>query len=328
MIRNQWYVILESREVKQGKLLGVRRMGRDLVLWRDTKGVVSCMSDHCVHRGVALSAGKLKGDCVECPFHGLQYDGSGRVTVIPAHGKNAPVPATFQGEAFVVREAHGYIYLWWGEPREEYPDLPFIPGLDDTMLIYGTWRDPWNAFYARAIENQLDVVHLPFVHYNTIGAGNKTIVNGPVAELDGNVLRVWVDNEKDHGQKPLRPNEIPVPQREEQLTFVFPNLWQNNLGPNARITAAFVCVDDEHSILYLRFYRNFGRFPGIRQLIDLFTGLADVTIAHQDRRVVQTQRPYVSSLNGGEKLIQGDLPIVLYRRRRAQLQKEAEAIKV
>ena len=51
MIPNQWYVILESREVGQGKLLGVRRMGRDLVLWRDTKGVVSCMSDHCVHRG-------------------------------------------------------------------------------------------------------------------------------------------------------------------------------------------------------------------------------------------------------------------------------------
>jgi hypothetical protein len=34
MIRNQPYVILESREVQRGTLLGVRRMGRDLVLWR------------------------------------------------------------------------------------------------------------------------------------------------------------------------------------------------------------------------------------------------------------------------------------------------------
>ena len=227
-----------------------------------------------------------------------------------------------------MREAHGYIYLWWGEPREEYPELPFIPGLDDTRLIYGTWRDPWNAFYTRAIENQLDVVHLPFVHYNTIGAGNRTVVNGPVAEMDGNILRVWVDNEKDGGQTPRRPDEMTVPNRESQLTFVFPNLWQNNLGPNARITAAFVCVDEEHSILYLRFYRSFGRFPVVRQLVDLLTGLSDITIAHQDRRVVETQRPFVSGLNGGEKLIQGDLPIVLYRRRREQLQKEAEAPRV
>jgi phenylpropionate dioxygenase-like ring-hydroxylating dioxygenase large terminal subunit len=145
-----------------------------------------------------------------------------------------------------------------------------------------------------------------------------------VARLDGNILRVWVDNEQDHGQTPRRPDDMSVPDRESQLTFVFPNLWQNNLGPNARITAAFVCVDEQHSILYLRFYRSFGRLPVIRQLVDLLTGLSDITIAHQDRRVVQTQRPFVSSLNGGEKLIQGDLPIVLYRRRREQLQNEAQ----
>ncbi|MCE5193788.1 MAG: hypothetical protein ABFD13_02090 [Candidatus Cryosericum sp.] len=200
--------------------------------------------------------------------------------------------------------------------------------MDDTRLIYCTWRDPWNAFYSRAIENQLDVVHLPFFHYNTIGAGTRRSSTAPAAELDGNVLRMWVDNEKDHGQKPLRSNEPPVPQTESRLPFVFPDLWQNNLGPNARITAAFVCVDEEHSILYLRFYPNFGRFPGIRQLTDLLTGVADITIAHQDRSVVQTRRPFVGSLNGGERLIQGDLPIVLCGRRRAQFQKEAEAVKV
>lgn len=30
----------------------------------------------------------------------------------------------------------------------------------------------------------------------------------------------------------------------------------------------------------------------VRQLADLLTGLADIIIAHQDRRVVQTQRPF------------------------------------
>ena len=132
-------------------------------------------------------------------------------------------------------------------------------------------------------------------------------------------------NEKDHGQKPLRPDEMSVPEEPSQLTFVFPNLWQNNLGEKTRITAAFVCVDEEHSILYLRFYRSFGRLPVVKQLFDWFTGLANITIAHQDRRIVRTQRPFVSSLNGGEKLFQGDSPIVMYRRRRDQLQKESQA---
>jgi len=324
VIRNQWYVVLESREVTKGHVCAVRRMGRELVLWRDHDGTVHCLADHCVHRGAALKYGRIRGDCIECPFHGLQYAGDGHVTVIPANGKASPVPENFQGEAFTVREAHGYIYLWWGESCLQYPELPFIPGLDDTRLIYGTWRDPWHAFYTRAIENQLDAVHLPFVHYNTIGAGHRTVVNGPVGRIEGDVLRVWVNNEQDHGQMPRRPDEMAVPDRPANLTFVFPNLWQNYLGERVRITAAFVCVDDEHSVLYLRFYRSFGRLPGIRQFFDWVTGLADIRIAHQDRRIVQTQRPFISELRGGEQLIRGDSPIVLYRRRRAELQHKAQ----
>ena len=42
-------------------------------------------------------------------------------------------------------------------------------------------------------------------------------------------------------------------------------------------------------------------------------------IAHQDRRVVVTQLPKRTTLKMGEKLIQGDFPIVAYRRRREEL---------
>ena len=38
MIPNQWYVVLESREVKPGRLLGVTRMGERLVFARDGRG--------------------------------------------------------------------------------------------------------------------------------------------------------------------------------------------------------------------------------------------------------------------------------------------------
>ena len=89
MIRNQWYAILESNEVKPSRPVGVTRMGEKLVLWRDDKGQIGCMADLCPHRGVALSTGKLVGGNVQCPFHGFEYDTSGRCTLIPASGKNA-----------------------------------------------------------------------------------------------------------------------------------------------------------------------------------------------------------------------------------------------
>ncbi|MGC8827967.1 MAG: aromatic ring-hydroxylating oxygenase subunit alpha, partial [Anaerolineae bacterium] len=42
-------------------------------------------------------------------------------------------------------------------------------------------------------------------------------------------------------------------------------------------------------------------------------------VAHQDRRVVETQKPKASALRSGEQLIQGDRPVVEYRRRRQEL---------
>ena len=61
MIRNQWYVVLESQEVK-AKPVGVTRMGEKLVFWRDGQGRVHCLFDKCCHRGAALSAGRCEGE--------------------------------------------------------------------------------------------------------------------------------------------------------------------------------------------------------------------------------------------------------------------------
>ncbi len=43
-------------------------------------------------------------------------------------------------------------------------------------------------------------------------------------------------------------------------------------------------------------------------------------IAHEDRRVVITQQPKPSGLKIGEVLIQGDLPVIEYRKKRSELQ--------
>ena len=97
MIRNQWYGVLESREIKRGQVRGVTRMGEKLVLWRRPDGTLSCLGDLCAHRGVALSAGRLCHGNIQCPFHGLEYDVSGRCVLIPANGRKAPVPPTVPG---------------------------------------------------------------------------------------------------------------------------------------------------------------------------------------------------------------------------------------
>ena len=322
MIPNQWYVILESNEVKKGKPIGFTRMGEKIVAWRDSNGKLSVMSDLCPHRGVALSVGKLSGDCIQCPFHGFEYDSSGNCKLIPANGRDAEPPKAMHVKTYQTREEHGFIYMWWGEPLAadvEYPPLPWFESISEDM-VYSTLRDHWKCHYSRAIENQLDVVHLPFIHRTTIGRGNRTLVNGPVTKEESkgkgdNLLNVWVYNVSDDGQKPIKLSDMPEPNRRPFLQFRFPNMWQNWIADSIRIVLAFTPIDDENTMMYLRYYHT-TRTPVLRQLMGFTGSLANLIIERQDRRVVVTQRPTRSDLNIGETLIQGDHPIIVYRKRR------------
>jgi phenylpropionate dioxygenase-like ring-hydroxylating dioxygenase large terminal subunit len=323
MIRNQWYVILRSKEIKKGRTLGVLRMGERMVLWRNLAGEVVCQADLCPHRGAALSIGCLKGDTIQCPFHGFEYGQDGRCTYVPANGRIADPPKALQVVTYPTHEAHDYIYIWWGEPQESYPELPWFDDLDSTFTT-SDYADHWAVQYSRAIENQLDVFHLPFVHATTIGRGNRTIADGPLTAVDEKSLEIWVYNRVDDGKSAARrASELPQPSRPPFLKFRFPHLWMNRISEDMRITVFFTPVDDENTILYLRYYQRFVRIPLLRELVALLINLSSIVILNQDKRVVLTQRPKKSGLHIGEKLIPADKPIIEYRSIREKLQKAA-----
>ncbi len=318
MIPNQWYIILESRELKKNKPLHVRRMGENLVMWRDSTGVACCINNRCRHRGAALSCGRTVDGRLECPFHGFQYDGNGKVVTIPANGRNTEVPENMRVDAFRTYEKYGFIWIWWGDPDKALGEPFFFEELKN--FSYSSFKDHWNVHYSRAIENQLDVVHLPFVHRTTIGRGNKTLVNGPVVVREGDMITFYVDNVTDSGDsKPLKPDEIQNYTSLFHLQFHFPNIWQNFISDKIRAVAAFVPVDEENSVIYIRYYQRMIRIPLLRGFMNFTGKIASIIILRQDKRVVITQQPKKSALKMDEVLIMGDKPIIEYRIRREEL---------
>ena len=132
-------------------------------------------------------------------------------------------------------------------------------------------------------------------------------------------MDLWVYNQVDGGQAPLKPRQIPPPQRHPFLQFRFPNIWHNWISDQVRIMAAFVPIDDENTLMYIRMYQRVVRLPILRDIFNLLGVVANLVIERQDKRVVVTQRPKRSDLHIGEKLIQGDGPIIEYRRWRRKL---------
>ena len=323
MIKNQWYVILESNEVKKGKVLSVKRLGRKLVAWRNELNQVSIVEDRCPHMGASLSQANYCNGEIACAFHGLKFNTNGDCTHVPALGKAGKIPKAMHVRSYSVHEQHGFIWMWFGDESTAPDEIPrFFESITEDFS-YISLHQKWAIHYSRMAENQLDVMHLPFVHATTIGRSGKTIVDGPYVELDDKRINVWVMNRHENGEPAKKASTITRPNRHPGLQFQFPNLWHNWIGDDVRVLAAFVPVDENQSIFYGRFYQRYNKIPGIKHLVNLTGKIGSHLIAWQDHRVVTRMKPPVSSLTDGDILLQSDNAIATYRRMRKKMQ-EAE----
>jgi len=293
IITNRWYVIAASSELRGKKPVGLVRFGENLVLWRDAEGVAHAAADLCPHRRVRLSPGRLVDGCLECPFHGFRYDGTGACTLMPAHPERK-IPQTMSLKKVPLREAHGLIYMWTGtgEPAGEVPFFDELKG----MYWHGA-QVMINAVchYTRAIENQLDFAHLKFVHRNTIGRFAKTVVDVE-SEVQGDRIAAQLEGDTSFG-----------------ICFLGPNLWIIRLGRSTQMLA-FIPVSDEKTRYLVRSYRPTKGLPIIRDVVDYISSRANVPILGQDIRVVGTHPLDETRLRMGEVLVPSDIPIVQYRR--------------
>lgn len=291
-----------------------------MVFFRDDAGVLSCVTDKCAHRGASLAKGCMKDGNLQCPFHGIEYDMNGKCVHIPSEGRASVKDySRFDLKHWAVREVGGIVFLWYGdsEPAGE-PDVFDI--VTDSSYTYDHTEDSWGVDYSRVIENQLDVSHLPFVHRTTIGRGGKTLVNGPkTVWLDDNTMQTSANNEVDTGQTPLSGKDSII--KTTNLNFKFPNMWLNHISDKIQILAFFIPVDDDNSIIALRFYTKLTGKKSIDKCIAWFGSRANKVVERQDKRIVITQLPKKTGLKMGENLVPADKPIIEYRSKRDKLQK-------
>ena len=318
MIKDQWYAVLSSHQVKNGKVTGARRFGEDIVFFRTSSGELGCVGSVCAHRGASLAKGCVKDGNIQCPFHGIEYDLTGRCVHVPSEGKgSADDFSRFHMKKYPVREVGGIVFVWYGD-GEPVGEPDYFDIITDPGFSYDHVEDAWKVDYSRVIENQLDVSHLPFVHRTTIGRGNKTLCNGPkVIWLDDNTLQTSANNEVDEGQKPKSSEESII--KDTNLTFKFPNMWLNHVSDKIMILAFFIPVDDENSIIALRFYNKITGVKAVDKAIAWLGSRANKVVERQDKRIVETQLPKKTQLRMNETLVAADLPIIEYRAKREKL---------
>jgi vanillate O-demethylase monooxygenase subunit len=290
-LRACWHPVGYAGEFGDGPRR-VRLLGEEIVVWRDGAGAPHALRDLCIHRGTALSLGRVVGDRIMCPYHGWQYDSDGICKLIPQLEDPARIPSKARVEAYHAQERYGLMWVAMDAPRWELPDIPEFGSGEWVTVDTGPFA--WNADASRQLENFTDFGHFPWVHPGLLGDPSRPVVPAHTVDVeDGYVLRYDI-------VRPEAPNsdEFPVfgnevienPERRSRYRLHLPYtiLLRLGWGGQAGMVYFFASqpVDVERCIGYLVIGRNYDLDQSPQVLRDF-----EDTIFEQDRRVVESQRP-------------------------------------
>jgi phenylpropionate dioxygenase-like ring-hydroxylating dioxygenase large terminal subunit len=180
LLRRYWLPAVLSAEVPQpdSDPIRVRLLGEDLIAFRDTRGQVGLIQNHCPHRGASLFFGRNEEAGLRCVYHGWKFSVDGTYVDMP----NEPAESDFlshtgapEGEwlgkhkvkatAYPTHESGGIIWTYMGPPDKQLPFRDF--GTDSLP------KDQWRASkmhsscnFVQAMEGNLDTAHISFLHRN------------------------------------------------------------------------------------------------------------------------------------------------------------------
>ena len=119
--RPYWHPLARASEVTETPRRYIL-LAENLVAFR-IEGEASVFKDLCVHRGTALSLGRVIDGTLECAYHGWRYDASGECVRIPALDPDAAIPGKARAVAYPVREEAGLLWVALKTPRAPFPSF-------------------------------------------------------------------------------------------------------------------------------------------------------------------------------------------------------------
>jgi 5,5'-dehydrodivanillate O-demethylase oxygenase subunit len=159
-LRQFWQPVGLSTEVTNGQAIPIHVMDEKFTLFRGETGTAHVVGHRCSHRSAQLSTGWVRGDTIQCMYHGWKYDCTGSCIERPGEKNTGAFPQA-DIPSYPTREYLGLIYAYFGEgepphfpPFKEYEDIGVI---ENHALIF-----PCNWF--QTMENHFDETHIAFVH--------------------------------------------------------------------------------------------------------------------------------------------------------------------
>ena len=192
-ILDSWYVAGLSSDFKQS-LKSLKLLEESIVFFRTKSGEPVALEDACPHRKLPLSCGRLDDGVVECGYHGLTFDKTGRCVYSPTQPESVPNVGV---KSYPVVDRYGLLWIWMGDVSAADPD--------EIFHIENYHNPNWGktasgsmdiaCHYLYVTDNLLDPSHVAWVHVSSFAGGGTEDVPLKVDKLeDGVVVSRWMQN--------------------------------------------------------------------------------------------------------------------------------------
>jgi phthalate 4,5-dioxygenase oxygenase subunit len=200
LMRRHWIPACMSEEVaeRDGVPVRSRLLGEDLVVFRDTRGRLGVLGEHCLHRRASLAFGRNEDCGLRCLYHGWKFDVEGNVVDMPSEAPGAAEKLRKKTRSYPVREGGAFVWVWMGsrEAMREFEAPAWAPTRDARISIL---KMHVACNWAQVLEGSIDSAHSSSLHST----------NMPAAEVEGSTATdsAW-----------LRPSNDKAPRLEFEAT--------------------------------------------------------------------------------------------------------------
>ncbi len=218
-----WYVVGTIKNLEKNKPYSITFYNEPLIIYRDKENNLRCIKDLCPHRGASFIGGEVKGGELVCPYHGAKFSSDGKCTNLSRITCNHIVDSNYDNYAskihlyqYICREIGDYIYIYYtGKAKTNLSDFdvkepiensqPDSYGFKINEYAYEEVLVDFKCDWARIIENHLDILHLFWVHGETIPDNqvNRKVItsfNQEITKERNQIESVYKYKDKDKGE--------------------------------------------------------------------------------------------------------------------------------
>ena len=231
-LKRAWYCASWSYEITRQPMARTI-LDEQVLLYRKEDGSAVAIGNICPHRFAPLNLGELRGDAIQCPYHGLRFDHTGACVLNPHDERISP---SLKVKAYPIVERHRAIWIWMGEPGLANPALvPDCSHHDNSKFRTIFDRIPVPGNYELVSDNLLDLTHIRFLHKSFVAPKVKAFEYKLVQ--DGQTVRS-IYNMRESERAGIM--DVTWPQAPELLDIYVSMRWNApaNLTLTNRIVAA------------------------------------------------------------------------------------------